>query len=159
MDARPRPIDAPEPEVPPDGAPGRKSCGRWRHGHPVLIRYRIALTISRISTVRCLPPCFSSGIRGSSMRHCSSVRSDGYCLRQLNQTSLHVPQCYQTSYRDREVRLHGKLSIHPLRISSMESEICLSFAASCNQYSARASAWVICTILTGVARPAFILAG
>jgi len=93
---------------------GGKSCGRWRHGHPVLIRYRIALTISRISTVRCLPPCFSSGIRGSSMRHCSSVRSDGYCLRPLNQTSLHVPQCYQISYHDREVRLHGKLSIHPL---------------------------------------------
>ena len=58
-----------------------RSCGSIRQAHPVRSTYRLALTTSRRSTVRGLPPGLAGGSNGSKASHWSSVRSEGYGSR------------------------------------------------------------------------------
>src|SRR2546429_8732897 len=54
------------------------------HWHPLRLREKSVLRTSRMSTVRGCPPrglCLAGGISGSTMAHCSSVRSEGYFFR------------------------------------------------------------------------------
>src|SRR5438132_13607262 len=54
------------------------------HWHPLRFREKIVLRTSRMSTSRWRPPrgrCVAGGISGSTMAHCSSVRSEGYYFR------------------------------------------------------------------------------
>src|SRR5262245_10599768 len=54
------------------------------HGPPLRFREKIALRTARMSTSRGRPPrglCGAAGISGATMAHCSSVSSEGYCLR------------------------------------------------------------------------------
>src|SRR5467141_124489 len=63
---------------------GSKSCGSMSHWPPLRLREKIVLRTSRMSTSRGRPPrglCLAGGISGSTMVHCSSVRSEGYTLR------------------------------------------------------------------------------
>ena len=55
-----------------------RSFGILRQPPPLLGRYRIPLTISRIATRRGLPPGWPSGRSGSRIAHSSSLRSLGY---------------------------------------------------------------------------------
>src|SRR5690554_4110401 len=55
---------------------GGRSCGSIRHWQPVRVRYSSALSISRRACTG-LRPRVSCGSRGSTMAHCSSVRSVG----------------------------------------------------------------------------------
>jgi hypothetical protein len=60
---------------------GGRSCGSNLQEHPVLSRYRMALTISRRGYLAGRPPFLGAGIRGSSFAHSASVRSVAYsCL-------------------------------------------------------------------------------
>ena len=58
---------------------GGKSLGSIRHAHPVRLRYRIALTISRLGCLGGRPagPTGGSGSRDSISFHCRSVGSEG----------------------------------------------------------------------------------
>src|SRR2546428_11186843 len=63
---------------------GNKSCGNLSHWQPLRLRENKVWRTSRISTCRGRPPRgldFADGIRGSTMVHCSSVRSEGYFFR------------------------------------------------------------------------------
>src|SRR5882672_1864344 len=63
---------------------GSQSCGSMSHWHPLRFREKIVLRTSRMSTSRGCPPrglCLAGGIIGSTMAHCSSVRSEGYFFR------------------------------------------------------------------------------
>ena len=70
---------------------GGKSCGIIRQEQPLRSTYRMALSISRRSTLRGLPPGLASGSSGDRSSHCSSVRSLGYSLRVIH-------KCYHMSY-------------------------------------------------------------
>src|SRR2546428_13829102 len=55
------------------------------HWQPLRFREKIVLRTSRMSTSRGRPPrglCLAGGIIGSTMAHCSSVRSEGYTFRE-----------------------------------------------------------------------------
>ena len=65
----PRAIVSPLRKVFIDVLLGSRSCGSMSHWHPVRLRYRMVLMISRMSTARGRPPGFAGGKSGYKIFH------------------------------------------------------------------------------------------